>query len=56
MTLRHVVDVRSVAEESAVCVFRVDLEVKAVCFSETLWDLTGYEEYDNTDANFVRPY
>jgi hypothetical protein len=30
------VDVRSVAEECAVCMFRVDLEVKAVCSSETL--------------------
>jgi len=28
--------VRKVAEEGAVCIFRVDLDVKAVCFSETL--------------------
>jgi hypothetical protein len=36
MTLHHVVDVRRVAEEGAAFFFRVDLEVKAVCFSEML--------------------
>jgi hypothetical protein len=36
MTLHHVIDVRTVAEEGAACLFRVDLEVQAVCSSETL--------------------
>jgi hypothetical protein len=71
MTLHRMVNVRSVSEESAAFTFRVDLEVKAVSSSETLTatqsgecvcnaattsDLIGYQEYDNTDANFVRPY
>jgi len=36
ISLHRVVDVRNVAEEGAVCMFRVDLEVKAVYSSETL--------------------
>ena len=36
MTLHHVVDVRSVVEKGTVCIFRVDLAVKAVRSSETV--------------------
>jgi hypothetical protein len=29
---------------------------ECICIAVTTSDLTGYEEYDNTDAKFVLPY